>query len=64
MISVTESVLIIIDWLGCEELHFVLTLTDDEQEICMKSAGLFRIFNVKFEPQHNKTILLLQYNAN
>ena len=48
------------NWLGWEGLHFVQILTDEEQERCNKSAGLFSIINDNFKPQHNETILSLQ----
>ena len=33
-ISDSERVPVIMNWLGCEGLNFVKTLTDKEQEIC------------------------------
>ena len=61
MIYVTEGVPIIRNWLGYEELYFVQTLTDAEQERCQTNAGLFNVLNAKFKLQHNKVILSLWY---
>ena len=55
MIQLTVRVSIIMDWLGCEGLHFVQTLPDDKQEICKSSAGPFSECNVKFKLQHHAT---------
>ena len=57
----SERVSVITNWLGCEGIHFVQMLTNEEQETCKCSAGLFNIYNVKFIPQHNETILSIQY---
>ena len=57
----SERVPRIMNWLGCEGIHFVPTLVDDKQEICKSSAGLFSIHNTKFKPQNNENILSLQY---
>ena len=55
-----EKMPIILDWLGHEGLRFVQTLTDNEQEKFKVSSDLFTL-SEKFKPQHNETILSLQY---
>ena len=60
-ISDGERIPIIMNWLGCEGLHFVQTLNYEEQETCDINACLFNVVNMKFKPQHNEMILLLQY---
>ena len=45
----SERVPIIMNWSGCKGLHFVQTFTDNEQEVCKTSAGLFSILNAKFK---------------
>ena len=35
--------------------------TDEEQERCKSIASLLSVLNGKSKPQHNETILLLQY---
>ena len=52
---------IIVNWLGCKGLHFIQTLTGEEQETCKGSAGLINTLNVQFKLQHNETVLLLHY---
>ena len=49
----TKRVPIIMNWLGHKGLHYVYTLSDDEQERCKTSAGLFSTLTEKFKPQHN-----------
>ena len=44
-ISDSERVPIIMNRLGCEGLHFVQTLMDDEQETCKSSTGLLNILS-------------------
>ena len=55
-----ERVPLIINWLGYEVIHFMQTLTDEEQERCKSSAGFYTIQNSKFKSQKKETILLLQ----
>ena len=35
--------------------------TDNEKEKCQAGSGLFEAQSEKFKPQHNETILSLQY---
>ena len=49
------------NWQEHIELRSVQTLNKREEEKCKTSLGLFEVLNDKFEPQHNKTMLLLQY---
>ena len=37
------------------------TFNDTEQEKCRKSGGVFEALIENFKPQHNETILSLQY---
>ena len=55
-ISDNEGVPIIMNWLGCEGLHFIQTLANEELDTCKSSTDLFNIVNAKFKPQHNETI--------
>ena len=48
-------------WLGHEGLQFMQIFNDTEQEKCRPSAGLFEVASEKFKPQHNETILSMQY---
>ena len=41
-------------------LQLMQTIASFENEAC-KTAGLFATLGEKFKPQHNETILLLQY---
>ena len=61
IVVVVKKSQVIMNWLKCEGLHFVQTLIGEEQNLCKNSIGLVSVLNMKFEPQHNKTILLLQY---
>ena len=36
-------------------------LDNREQEKCKTNPGLFEVSNEEFKPQHNETIVLLQY---
>ena len=49
------------NWPGCEGLRPVQTLKDKKQEKCKTNAGLFGVLDEKSKPQHNKTLLSLQY---
>ena len=53
----SERVQINMNLLGHEGPHIVQTLTSNEQEICKNNAGLYSICTVKFEYQHNETII-------
>ena len=46
---------------GKKGLLFVKTLNDEEKEKCGTTAGLLEVFSAKYNPKHNKTILLLHY---
>ena len=48
---------IILNWLGCEGVRFVKTLTHSEKEKCKSSSVLCEVLSEKFKPQHNETIL-------
>ena len=52
--------IIIKNWPG-GGAHFVQMQTAEEQEMCKSSTDLFKILNEKFKPEHNETILSLQY---
>ena len=54
-----EKVAKIKNWIGRESLHFIETLTIEEEEICKSSVVLFKTAK-KFKPQHNETIPSLQ----
>ena len=49
------------NWLGHEGLHFVQTLMMIGEKSAKLVQGLFSTLNAKFKPQHNESILLLQY---
>ena len=53
--------LLIMNWLGHQVPRLMQTLNDSKQEKCKISAGMLEVLNEKFKPQHNKTILSLQY---
>ena len=48
------------NWLGRQGLQLWETLTEAEQEACYEE-GQFEIFNNRFKPQDNETIILLQF---
>ena len=48
-----EKVQITLNWLGREEIQFMETLTDEEQEKCKTSMGLFKVLCEKFKSQQN-----------
>ena len=49
----SDRVLIILNWLDQEGLRFVLSLKDEEKEMCRKSKGLFKVLYDKFKPVHS-----------
>ena len=56
-----EKVPVILNLLCREGLQFTETLNDGEQEKYKTSMGLFKVLSKEFNPQHNDTILSLQY---
>ena len=60
-ISQAERVSIIKSWLGRQGLQLIESLTQAEQEMCNTEEGLFEIFNNKFKPQCNETIVSAQF---
>ena len=40
--------------LGCEQLRFIRTLTENEQGKSRTSSGIFGMLNKKFKPEHNE----------
>ena len=50
----------LLKWFHWEELTFVLTLNDEEEEKFKTSAGLFRAL-IRFKSHHNGKILSLKY---
>ena len=56
-----ENIPVMLSWLGREGLQFVKTLKDEEKEKCKTSMGLFESLSQNFKPQHNETILSLQF---
>ena len=60
-IADAEKVPIMKNWSIREGPHLIITLTVEEQEMCKSSPELFQTLGEKFKPQHNETILLLQY---
>ena len=51
----------IFNWLSREGLHLMQTLDDEEEEKSKTSIGLFKVLIENFKPQHNETLLSLQY---
>ena len=47
--------------LSRQGLQFLESLIQEEQDSCKTVDGLFETLDSKFRPQHNKTILSLQY---
>ena len=56
-----DKVFIIKNWLGREGLQLIQAFTNSEKEACKTEEGLFATLSEKFKPQHNETILSLQY---
>ena len=61
-IKESEKVPIIINLLDCEGLRPIQTLNDNKKENFKTSAWLVQMLTEKIKPQHNETILLLQYS--
>ena len=61
-IEESKKVPIILSWLGSDRLRFVQILTDNGYEKCQTNLRLFHVLSEKFKPQHNETILPLQYS--
>ena len=57
----SRNVPIIMNGLGLEGLRLVQTLNDKEQEKYRTGMEFFQGLSEKFKPQHNETILQLQY---
>ena len=51
----------IINWLDHEGLRLVQAFNNTEKEKCRTNVGLFEVLSENFKPQHNVTILSLQY---
>ena len=50
-ISKAEDVSILKSWLGRECLHFILKLTEAEQESRQTFTGFFKVLDAKFIPK-------------
>ena len=59
-ISDSETVPIIMNWLGHEGFHFVETLMNVSKQHVKSVQAFFDILYAEFKPQHNKTMLSLQ----
>ena len=56
-----EKLVVVKNWLGRKGLHYLETLMLAEKEACNTLDGLFDTLAIKFKPQYNETIQLLQF---
>ena len=57
----TDKLVLVKNWLGRKGLQYLETLTTAEKETCNTLEGLFDTLYIKFKPQYNETIKLLQF---
>ena len=57
----TDKIVMVKNWLGRKELHYIESITKGKKETCGMLEGLVDTLAAKFRPQYNQTIKSLQF---